>query len=134
MAFRQTTWSTMMICAVDWCELWSYLQTCEVMWKYMFFLRILGDHVRLWVCFYECSLRVDARLLLIDYMSLWWLFWWCGSNFYDFIKMTRVILKCFKEWYAICYNVKNVVSFLIDFCPLLDTCMNDMWKWYVLTR
>ena len=34
-----------MICVVDLCEVWAYLSTCEVMWNYVFFLRMVGDHV-----------------------------------------------------------------------------------------
>ena len=39
------TWSIMKIYVVDLCEVWAYISTCEVMWKYVFFLCMLGDHV-----------------------------------------------------------------------------------------
>ena len=60
----------MMICVVDLCEVLAYLYKCEVMWKYVFLLCILGDHVRLWLCVNECSGRVGAWLYLFDDMSL----------------------------------------------------------------
>ena len=41
---------------------------------------ILGDHVRLWQCPYVCDLRVDALLFLLEYMSLWLLYWWRYSS------------------------------------------------------
>ena len=65
-----TTWNIIMVCVANLCEVLAYKSTCELMWKYVFLLCILGDHVRLWLCVHVCGLRVDAWLFILDYMSL----------------------------------------------------------------
>ena len=40
-----TTWSNMMLCIVVFCKVWLCLSICELMWKYVFFLCMLGNHV-----------------------------------------------------------------------------------------
>ena len=47
------TWYIMLICVVELCELLIKVNVCVP-------LLTLGDHVRLWLCHYVCSLRVDA--------------------------------------------------------------------------
>ena len=48
-------------------------------------------------------------IVLLDYMSLKWLYLSFCSNVYDYIKKITIIPKCLKERYAICDKGKNVV-------------------------
>ena len=61
-----TSWSIMMKGVVDYVKYdHIYLHASNVkVWC------ILGDHVRVWLCAYMCSLRVDAWMFLFDYVSL----------------------------------------------------------------
>ena len=64
-----TSWSIMIIWIVDLCEVWSYLSICEGMWKYVFFLHMLGNHVDYDYVLICVVLYVDTWLFLLDYMS-----------------------------------------------------------------
>ena len=59
----------MMFCIVDLCELWVYICICEAMWKYMFFLCMLGNHVNYDYVLISVVLDVDTWLFLLDYTS-----------------------------------------------------------------
>ena len=73
----------MMICVVNFYEVWEYLPTMEIMWKYVLFLCMFGDHVKN-DCMLICVvLDVDAWLFLLDYMS-------CDGYIDDDIVMYRM--------------------------------------------
>ena len=47
-----TTWSILIICVFDLCEVLAYLSKCQVMDKYVCFLCMLGDHVTMTMFLY----------------------------------------------------------------------------------
>ena len=46
-----TTGIIVMICVVDLCKVWAYLSIYELMWKYVLFQCMFGNHVE-----YDCVL------------------------------------------------------------------------------
>ena len=74
-----TTWCNVDIYVVDYVKndhINIYAHNVKVWW-------ILGDHVRLWLCAYICSLRVDAWLFLLT-------IWVYNDYFDDVVIMYRV--------------------------------------------
>ena len=76
MALSALLESIMMTCAVDLCEVWAHLPASELILKYLFFLCILGDHVRQWLCAYMCSFRCWCMIVPTRLYELWLLYWW----------------------------------------------------------
>ena len=78
-----TTWSIMMTFVVDISDVSTCLSTCKVMWKYVFFVYMLGydvDYDYVLVC---VVLDVDTWLFLLDYMK-------CDGYIDDDIVMYRI--------------------------------------------
>ena len=64
--YQQTTYNNVAICVVNYVKYdHIYLYTSKVN-----VCCTLGDYGTLWLCAYMCSVRVDAWLFLLDYMSL----------------------------------------------------------------
>lgn len=63
-----TTWSIRMICVFDYVKydhIYLHVSNVKVC---VLLLILLGDHVRLWLCPYVCSLRVDAWLIISTWL------------------------------------------------------------------
>ena len=90
MFLSPSTWYAMMICVVDLCEVWSYSYT----WVFLLLL-VLGDHVKIWLCPYVCSLRVDACFLLIGYVSLVMIIMIIISYYIGWPKVNLVVHMCY---------------------------------------
>ena len=65
-----TTWTIMMICVVDLCEVWAYLSICDGMSKSVCFLCMLGNQVDNDYVLLCVVLGLMHGYFLLDYMIL----------------------------------------------------------------
>ena len=63
-----TTWITMIFCIVVLCEILVYVSICEGIWKYVFFLCVLGNHVNYE---YELLCAVLGLMHCCSYLDIW---------------------------------------------------------------
>ena len=88
--------------------MWSNVKLCILI------LMLFRWSCRLWLCSSMSSLRVYAWLYLLDYMSLWWLYWWCYSSVcIGWLKDHNDYSYVLLGYYNIRDNVKSLVCLVL---------------------
>ena len=102
-----------------------------LMWtSVVLLLKLLGDHVRLWLCLFVSSLREDAWFFLIGYWVLWWLCLWFYSCVYGDLKWNG----CYCVLHGRCV-ICDKVKWRVDVsCLSRLKCMFLMHEWYMNMR